>query len=205
MKNVLNIPVLVLNKSWSPIHCTTVEKAIVDLSIDKITAIDPENYFPHSWEYWIELPVIGDMLYISATRGRKIRVPRIVVTTEYNKIPSFEVKFNMKNIWLRDGGRCQYSGRKLSLSEATKDHVIPSSRGGADDWLNVVTCCPNLNKKKADRTPQEMGWKLLAQPYKPKWTPLYSAIFSSPQLPEDWKPFIKIRESHASLAAAMAD
>lgn len=209
MKNVLKIPVLVLNKFWSPVHCTTVEKAIVDLSIGKVTAIDSESYCAYPWHNpesgmsWIDLPIVGEQLFIMATRGRKIRVPRIVVTSEYDKIPSFDVKFNMKNVWLRDGGRCQYSGKKLSLSEATKDHVIPTSRGGKDDWLNVVTCSEDMNKKKANRTPEEMGWKLLGKPHKPKWTPLYSAIFSNPEMPEDWKPFIKIRESHANLQSAM--
>ena len=212
MKNKLNIPVLVLNKSWTPFQCTTVEKAIGDLSIGKVTAIDNESYFAYPWEDptgngmgWFDLPVIGDMLYLQMTRDRKVRIPRVIVTQEYNKIPNFEVKYSPKNVWLRDGGRCQYSGDKLPFSEMTLDHVIPKSRGGVDDWHNVVTCRGDLNRKKADKTPAEMGWTLLSKPYKPKWTPLYSAVFSNPEMPEEFKPWIKVRDSHANLYAAMRD
>ncbi len=32
------------------------------------------------------------------------------------------VKFNRKNVWLRDKGTCQYCGVKTSMSEFTSNH-----------------------------------------------------------------------------------
>ena len=35
------------------------------------------------------------------------------------------------------------------------DHVIPLSRGGANDRSNLVRCCPSCNHRKGARTPEE--------------------------------------------------
>jgi 5-methylcytosine-specific restriction endonuclease McrA len=197
MKPVSQIPVLVLNKTWNPIRVSNVEHAIGRASAGRLSILDPENYIPYSWEDWQELPLFGDQKFIVTGRNRKtgeplkIRLPSIVVTSAYNKLPNFKVKYNIKNIWLRDGGRCQYTGRKLSLSEVTKDHVIPTSKGGPDNWSNVVACCPHVNKKKADKSLAELGWKLLKQPKEPKWSPLFSALYSVSQIPADWIPYLK--------------
>lgn len=71
------------------------------------------------------------------------------------------------NVFLRDNFTCQYTGRKLSKNELTLDHVIPVSRGGGTTWDNVVACDPDVNFKKANRTPQEAGLRLLRHPRKP--------------------------------------
>jgi 5-methylcytosine-specific restriction endonuclease McrA len=49
----------------------------------------------------------------------------------------------------------------------TRDHVVPLSRGGRDEWRNVVTACEPCNNSKADRTPEEAGLRLLAEPRTP--------------------------------------
>lgn len=73
---------------------------------------------------------------------------------------------------LRDGGQCQYCGRtKLKRGEFfTRDHILPTSRGGKDEWDNVVLSCSKCNNLKDNRTPEEAGMKLLSQPYAPsRW------------------------------------
>jgi 5-methylcytosine-specific restriction endonuclease McrA len=60
-----------------------------------------------------------------------------------------------KAIWLRDGKRCRYCGKELSLREKTIDHFVPKSRGGTSDFANLVTACRECNQKK--------GRKILAQ------------------------------------------
>ena len=41
------------------------------------------------------------------------------------------------------------------------------SRGGGDTWLNTVAACAEDNQRKADRTPEQAGMRLLAQPFEP--------------------------------------
>lgn len=64
-------------------------------------------------------------------------------------------------ILARDGHRCAYCGRRGD----TVDHVLPSSRGGASSFGNLVTACRACNGRKADRTPEEAGMELLWAPY----------------------------------------
>lgn len=56
---------------------------------------------------------------------------------------------------------CRYC---LKRPATTVDHVIPSSRGGGSTRLNLVGCCGRCNKKKANFTPEEMGWTLHIPP-----------------------------------------
>lgn len=66
----------------------------------------------------------------------------------------------------RDGHACVYCSRKegeFSPQETKRDgymhldHVIPLTRGGVDDMLNLVTACGPCNMFKGDRTPDECG------------------------------------------------
>ena len=65
---------------------------------------------------------------------------------------------------LRDGGKCLYCGQRFDSQELTLDHVIPRSRGGPNSWSNLVSCCKKDNLRKADRTPEEAGMKLIRRP-----------------------------------------
>jgi 5-methylcytosine-specific restriction endonuclease McrA len=76
------------------------------------------------------------------------------------------------NLFDRDGRRCLYCGRteadvRRAGLRLTRDHVVPLSRGGRDEWRNVVTACEPCNNSKADRTPDEAGLRLLAEPRTP--------------------------------------
>jgi 5-methylcytosine-specific restriction endonuclease McrA len=76
------------------------------------------------------------------------------------------------NLFDRDGRRCLYCGRseaevRRAGIRLTRDHVVPLSRGGRDEWRNVVTACEPCNNSKADRTPEEAGLRLLAEPRTP--------------------------------------
>ena len=195
MTNALNLPILQLNKSWLPIHVTTARDVLMDLCGGSCRVLDTQTYALYNWEQWISLPFEDNKSFVQSVKFR-ICVPEIVVLTEYNHVPRFEVKLNMKNIWLRDGGRCQYSGRRLSLKDATKDHILPESRGGGTVWDNIVTCCSDINKKKANRTPKEAGLNLLSVPRKPQWTPLFSAARSFMKHPESWETFLPGLKKH---------
>jgi hypothetical protein len=106
--------------------------------------------------------------------GRKFRsahaeipIPAVVILEKHvdtkNRKASFEAP-SKRNICIRDNFTCQYCGRRVSMATATKDHVIPRSKGGKDSLTNLVTCCVDCNQRKADRTPEEAGMRLLSKP-----------------------------------------
>jgi 5-methylcytosine-specific restriction endonuclease McrA len=77
------------------------------------------------------------------------------------------------SLFRRDGHLCMYCGREFSDSHRpqdhllTRDHVIPTSKGGRDIWTNVVAACKRCNSHKDAKTPEQAGMKLLAVPYTP--------------------------------------
>jgi hypothetical protein len=72
-----------------------------------------------------------------------------------------------RTLFRRDDYRCLYCGNQFSRSELTRDHVIPTSRGGTDKWENVVAACKRCNWLKDCLTPEEANMPLLAIPFKP--------------------------------------
>ncbi|NJL70415.1 MAG: HNH endonuclease [Candidatus Competibacteraceae bacterium] len=149
--------------------------------------VDHTDYAIYDWEDWCMLPVLTNELVIQHVSGA-IRAPRIIRLAVYDKIPVRAVKLSRKNIWIRDQGRCQYTGRKMSFDEMTLDHVKPQSQGGEDSWTNLVACSKEINTKKANKTPREAGLKLLNEPKVPSWTPLFTATMSEPD--PSWIPFL---------------
>ena len=75
--------------------------------------------------------------------------------------------FSNRMLFRRDNHQCMYCGQHFEYSQLTRDHIMPSSRGGPDTWENVVAACKRCNQHKADKTPEEAGMELLAVPFKP--------------------------------------
>lgn len=93
---------------------------------------------------------------------------RVIRLFEYIKIPFAKLRSNKPTrsaIYQRDGHKCQYCGatRKLTI-----DHIIPRSRGGGDDWDNLVVACSSCNIKKGDKYLEQTGMKLLKKPVQPR-------------------------------------
>ena len=47
-------------------------------------------------------------------------------------------------------GKCFYTGRELSIDNFHLDHIMPRSRGGADELYNLVLSSPAVNSSKGD-------------------------------------------------------
>ena len=107
---------------------------------------------------------------------RSVRVefpaPASVVLRRHRRHRSGPAPLTNRSLFLRDGRRCAYCGSHESELRAdrerlTRDHVVPRSRGGADEWANVVTACSGCNGRKGDRTPVEAGLALRVVPWAP--------------------------------------
>lgn len=171
--NVLTRPVLCLNKSWQPVTVRNVIKSLTKVCKGKARIVDPYSYQMYDWEDWLCIEPEEGEACIRAI-DLQIKIPEVIVLTEYNKVPKVSVTFNRRNIYLRDDYTCQYCSKVLERSEVTLDHVIPRSKPeGKSTWENCVVACFPCNSKKRDRTPKEAGMKLLNVPKKPRWVPSF--------------------------------
>lgn len=183
--------VLVLNRNWQAINVQTPAEAFCQMATGVVTALDIQGHdwmVPTRWEDWRKLPVRERDFSIGTTHGR-LRVPTVIVLARFSRVPLKRPKFNARNLWERDGGRCQYTGRELRPGEGNIDHVVPRSRGGRTSWENCVLAAREVNTRKANRTPEEAGLQLLRAPSRPRDVPA-TALLKNVHGIEDWEPFL---------------
>jgi len=186
---MMNSNVLVLNRSYLPIHVTSVRRAFSLIYQGIARAID-EQYQTFDFESWAELRAASDGETIGTSHG-PIVVPRVIVLVAFDRIPKRHVRFSRLNIFARDDFTCQYCKKRGPRSDLNLDHVIPRALGGRSTWDNVVCSCLHCNRKKGGRTPRQAGMKLAKQPAKPRWTPLSNLVSSSVRYKE-WRPFLNV-------------
>lgn len=183
--------VLVLNRNWQAIHVKTPADAFCMLASGAATGLDvqgDEHIIPVRWDDWLKLPIREEDRSVNTPRGA-VRVPTVIVAANYAKVPICRPRFGARGIWERDGGVCQYTGRKLAPGEGNIDHIIPRSRGGESSWDNCVLTHREVNERKADRLPQEAGLRLLRKPAAPRAMPATALIRNHHGI-RDWQRFL---------------
>ncbi len=70
-------------------------------------------------------------------------------------------------LFARDRFVCAYCGHRFEAADLTREHIVPTSRGGHDTWMNCITACRPCNGRKANRLPQEAHVVLHYLPYVP--------------------------------------
>jgi len=107
------------------------------------------------------------------TRKRSVvEVNSIIATTGESHTwlrnrAKYSPPLNNNALFARDAHICLYCGNKFLAQDLSRDHVIPISKGGQDDWKNVVTACKRCNNHKAGQTPEQSNMQLLAVPFVP--------------------------------------
>jgi 5-methylcytosine-specific restriction endonuclease McrA len=187
--DILALPVLLLNRYFSPVSLTTARRALVLLYGGAAAAVD-EDGDTHDFGAWRELPVraVDDGLPII---GGALRVPRVLHLLRYDRAPRVRIRLTRRNLMLRDEHQCQYCGRRPSVRDLNIDHVLPRSRGGEDTWENLVISCRSCNLKKGRRTPEEAGMRLLRQPAQPRWNTSTHILLATREPFLEWQPFLK--------------
>jgi 5-methylcytosine-specific restriction endonuclease McrA len=186
---MLNSSVLVLNRSYLPVHVTSARRAFT-LLYQGIARVVNEQYQTFDFEAWSQLAVARDTEAIG-TPGGPIRIPRVIVLIAFDRLPKRHVRFSRINLMARDNFQCQYCGRRPHRAELNLDHVVPRSLGGRSTWENVVTSCVDCNRRKGGRTPRQAHLKLLRRPERPRWTPLANLMWSSVRY-QEWRPFLSV-------------
>lgn len=93
-------------------------------------------------------------------------------------------------LFCRDRHLCMYCAQQLAERELTRDHIVPRSRGGRDQWTNVVTACRRCNQRKGNRLPEEAGLEMIAVPYQPN-TAEWLALVNSDRIRGDQMEFLR--------------
>ena len=70
-------------------------------------------------------------------------------------------------LFARDRQVCAYCGGRFHSDDLTREHIVPTSRGGHDTWMNCITACRACNGRKGNRLPEESGMNLMYLPYVP--------------------------------------
>lgn len=136
----------------------------------------------------LRLVIDGKAEIVEADSGRAIRSERLTIPRpavirlmKFIQVPrKFRRQVTNTFLFARDGYKCMYCGRgsiELKPRESlTRDHLIPLSRGGANEWTNVVTACSTCNARKSNRLPLEIGMIPLRAPTEPHFVHLSWAV-----------------------------
>ncbi len=116
-------------------------------------------------------------------RSERAAVPRplVIRLVRFVHVPRrFRRQVTNTFLFARDDYACMYCGRHRSELRGrqflTRDHILPTSRGGDNTWDNVVTSCSPCNNRKGNRTPEEAGMALLTDPGEPNYVHLVWAV-----------------------------
>lgn len=192
----MSASVLVLNRSFVAVHVINIRRAFCLLyrTMAEIIHLEDGQYANYDFETWMlssemrAAEKTADQDWIRAVHC-EIQAPRVIRLFRYDRVPRHTLRFNRRNVFARDGNRCQYCGEVFSTSKLSLDHVTPRSRGGDNSWENVVCCCLKCNTKKGGRTPREAHMKLIGHPVRPRQNPLLSNRLKTPKY-ESWKVFL---------------
>ena len=164
------MPVLVLNQSYEPLNVCRVRRAVVLLYENKAEMLENGSGFIHSINQ--EFPVPSVIRLASMIR-RPYRSGR---------------KLTRLEVFRRDHYTCQYCGKESR--QLTLDHVIPRYRNGQHTWENVVSACVPCNRRKAGRTPQEAGMRLIHQPAQPHGNGLFFIPAHHSHIRSEWQRYL---------------
>lgn len=162
---MFNYRTLMLTASGMPTAIVNCKRALSLVNCGK--AIVREHYSDAIIHSSPAFTTIDFNLVKSRNEVISIPVPSVIqcIKSEYEPRKYTNIlKFNRKNVYIRDGGCCQYCGKKVSLSEFTFDHVVPASKGGKSCWTNVVISCSRCNSQKASKSLDRYHRKLIKKP-----------------------------------------
>ena len=151
-----NSPVLVLNADYTPL-----------------------SFMPLSLLHWQDAlravlngkaNVISEYDIVIKSPRIELKVPSVVALTKFQRSPESIATMNRRNVFIRDGYKCQYCYQEYPAKYLSLDHVIPRCKGGKLTWTNTVTACYSCNGKKGHTSIEDLakiGMRLKSQPKTP--------------------------------------
>lgn len=136
----------------------------------------------------LRLVIDGKAVIVEADEGLFFRSerltfprPAVIRLAKFVHVPrKFRRQVTNTFLFARDNYQCQYCGRAVHHLKPreylTRDHLIPISRGGTNDWTNVLTACSTCNTRKGNQLLQESGLAPLHWPAEPHFVHLSWAV-----------------------------
>ncbi len=149
---LLNLPVLILNVNFEPLHVCNTKRALALVFSGKAETI------------------LNGRGIIRST-STEFEVPSVIRLSYMIKRPRPRLALSKREVLRRDEYTCQYCGR--TMRHLTIDHVVPRHKGGPHTWQNLVAACSACNRRKGGRSPTEANMSLQRQPFEPKATAIY--------------------------------
>jgi 5-methylcytosine-specific restriction endonuclease McrA len=154
---------LALNASFEPLTMVPVRRALRLVIEGKAEIVEAEG--------------------VDVVRSERLVLPKpaIIRLVKFVHVPR-RFRRQVTNIFLfaRDHYSCQYCLRNQAELRAreclTRDHLVPISRGGTNEWTNVVTACSTCNTRKGNRLPEECGMHPHTHPHEPHFVHLSWAV-----------------------------
>lgn len=146
----------VLNASYEPLAVVSAKRGLILVFEGKASILEehPDEVIHSARDIW---PIPTQIVLKEFVKSRSTHRIKAILT--------------QRNLFLRDGHRCQYCNRhrsQLKNSEfLTRDHIIPQSKNGKDVWTNVTTACSSCNNKKADLMLSDTNLILAKEPWNP--------------------------------------
>lgn len=125
------------------------------LSSEHAHFISVDKRLYKKWKYLIILAVKLNKNYKSVEifrRKFKILEDFVVIGLKYNgknvrrRTSGFAKEFVEQN----KNAKCIYCDTKLTLENATADHIVPISNGGNNAQVNLVVCCKDCNNERGN-------------------------------------------------------
>jgi len=180
----MSVRCLTLNASFEPLTLVPVRRALRLIIDGKAEIVEADGQ--------------------RVVRSERLTVPRpsVIRLVRFVHVPrKFRRQVTNTFLFARDGYQCQFCGRsepELGFREClTRDHLVPLSRGGTNEWTNVVTACSTCNTRKGNRLPDECGMHLQRHPVEPHFVYLTWAVRRLTPIQEK---YIKVFYGESTLA-----
>ncbi|MEE9321255.1 MAG: HNH endonuclease [Granulosicoccus sp.] len=151
----MNAKVLRLNKAGSPIAWLSWQETATLLAKEQVI-----------WSIGGTIHTIHGGYNMRGERSC-LELPSIVACSGRVDDSAFTPALSNGLLFARDQQVCMYCGVQFPVRELSRDHVIPTSRGGRDIWTNCVTACRRCNNRKGNLRPEQANMELLAIPFAP--------------------------------------
>lgn len=192
----LDDKVLVLNRLYTAVRVVSARRAFILLCkrVAEVIAVEDGVYANYDFQTWADLADLQREMSPESyswirTPRVEIAVPKIIRLFDYDRVPRSPVKLNRRNIYARDGNRCQYCGCIFAVKELTLDHITPRVQGGGNSWTNLVCACLACNTRKGGRTPSQAKMKLIRPPARPARAPAMTLRLGSTKY-ASWRAFL---------------
>ena len=177
-------PTLLLNSGYEPMRIVSWQRAFVLIFQGKVEILEEYGHLIHTVSRAFPVPAVVRLRRWVNLKGRRS-----------------VIRFSRSNIYARDDYKCQYCYKRFPERDLTLDHVHPAVRGGRKTWENIVAACIRCNQRKSDRTPEEVGFRLLRPPHVPTWLPGLMGSVKTTRAPEIWLPYLEGSAEKLTMAA----